>query len=470
MRILPTPSRAHGRIWAGCLLLAVAIGVVAAGPAAVAAPASPTAAGARTQLAVGAAGTPPGQVTWSVVPATSTGPDPNRLDFSYGVVKAGSSIQDHVEIANRSSQSAAFSIYATDASGTSASGALLLLGSNQKSTDIGAWSSFAGGARQLSTIIPGKKAIIVAFTLKVPPQATPGDHTGAMVAAVGVTRKNAAGENVVENYRIAVPLELRVPGALRAGIQVQSISTGFSDPLNPFGTGSATISYTLTNTGNVRQSATPTVTVTGPFGQSATVHPAKLPVILPGDSVRVAASLRGLFPAGPMTARVEAKPGWPKGTIPLALAASVAAGSASLFAFPWSLLGLILLLVAIGVGIWFYLRWRRRLRRAELAAVAARARRDTEQRLLGGRATANGHSANGHSANGHSVGGHSVNGHSANGAGAEPPAASAETASAETAPAETGAALTKTEAAPAGATAPGGTPEGDGTAAEGTAE
>jgi hypothetical protein len=61
----------------------------------------------------------------------------------------------------------------------------------------------------------------------------------------------------------------------------------------------------------------------------------------------------------------------------------VATGTASLFAMPWSLLGLVLLLVAIGVGIWFYLRWRRRLRRAELAAVAARASRDTERRLTG---------------------------------------------------------------------------------------
>jgi hypothetical protein len=436
---------------------------VATGPAAVAAPTSPTAARAETELAATAAGTPPGQVKWSVVPATSTGPDPNRLEFSYGVVKAGSSIQDHVEIANRSSQSAAFSIYSTDASGTSATGALLLLGSNQKSTDIGAWSSFAGGAHQLTTIIPGKKAIIVAFTLTVPRQATPGDHTGAMVAAVGVTRKNAAGESVVENYRIAVPLELRVPGALRAGIQVQSISTGFSDPLNPFGTGSATVSYTLTNTGNVRQSAAPTVKVTGPFGQTATVHPAKLPVILPGDSVRVAASLPGLFPAGPMTAHINVEPGWPKGTIPLTLAASVATGSASLFAFPWSLLGLILLLVAIGVGLWFYLRWRRRLRRAELASVAARARRDTEQRLLGGRVAANGHAANG------------ANGHSAAGDGAAASAAPAGTAAAGTTATATvaaGAAPTATEAAPTAtdATAPGGTPDGGGTATEGTTE
>jgi hypothetical protein len=412
---------------------------MAAGPAARAASASPTGATAGAQLAAGATGTPSGQVTWSVQPATSKGPDPSRIDFSYGVVAAGSSIQDHVEIVNRSSQSAAFSVYGTDATGTSPQGALLLLGSSQKSTDIGAWAAFPGGAKQLSTIIPGNKAIIVAFTINVPRQATPGDHTGAMVAAVGVTQKNAAGESVVENYRIAVPIELRVPGPLRAGVHVQSISTGFSDPLNPFGTGSATISYTMTNTGNVRQSATSVVSVTGPFGQAVTVHPAKLPTILPGDSVRVSVSVPGLFPVGPMTARVNVTPGWPKGTIPLAHAAPAVTGSASLFAFPWTLLGLILLLAAIGVGIWYYRRWRGRIRRAELAAVAARASRDTERRLLGG---------------------HAANGHAANGDGTKPSAASA---TAQAAPAST-------EIAPAEATAPGGAPDGGGPATEGTTE
>jgi hypothetical protein len=220
---------------------------------------------------------------------------------------------------------------------------------------------------------------------------------------------------------------------------VQSISTGFSDPINPFGTGSASVSYTVTNTGNVRQSATPAVSVNGPFGQAATVHPAKLPVILPGDSVRVSASLPGLFPAGPMTAHVAVTAGWPKGTIPLTKAAPAAASSAPLFAFPWSLLGLILLLAAIGVGVWFFLRWRRRLRRAELTAVAVQVRRDTEQRLLG--AAANGHLANGHLANGDSI---------------KPSAESAEAA--------------PTEAEAASAEAAGGTPDGGGPATEGTTE
>jgi hypothetical protein len=57
---------------------------------------------------------------------------------------------------------------------------------------------------------------------------------------------------------------------------------------------------------------------------------------------------------------------------------------------PWSLIGLILLLAAIGVGVWYALRWRRRTHRAEVAAAAAKARRDTERRLLGKTASANG--------------------------------------------------------------------------------
>src|SRR5579859_1048903 len=279
----------RGRILAGCLLLAVAAGVVATGQAATAAPLSPAAVAAKSHPAAGGGGgkTPAGQVSWSVFPATSKGPDPTRNLFSYGVVKAGSSIVDHVEIVNRSKQSAAFSIYAADATGTTAAGSLLLQMGGQKPIDIGAWASFPGGAAELSTIIPGGKAIIEPFTINVPLQATPGDHTGGLVAAVGVPKKNSAGVLVVQNYRIVVPIELRVPGALHAALQVQSISTGFSDPFDPFAAGSATVSYTVANTGNVRQSGAQAVTVTGPFGQAATVRPPLLQTILPGDSIRV---------------------------------------------------------------------------------------------------------------------------------------------------------------------------------------
>jgi hypothetical protein len=383
---IPRPhSRVSRRAWVGSSLLAtIAAASVTAGPAAIASPLS----GATTDhsdLARGVTGAQPKPptVTWSVLPATAAGPDHSRNLFSYGVVKPGSTVVDHVEIVNRGKQSAAFSLYATDAIGTTLQDALLLEPPGTKSTDIGAWVTFPGGATQLSTVIPRGKAIIETFSVRVPPLATPGDHTGAIVAAVGIPGKNRAGLAIVQNYRIAVPMELRVPGALHASVQVQSISTGFSDPLNPFGNGSATLSYSVANTGNVRETGTQQVTVTGPFGQSSTIRPPKLPTILPGDSVRVSVSVPGLYPAGPMNAKVTVTPTWPPRTLALSEQAPIARGSASLFGLPWSLIGLILLLVAIGVGVWQFLRWRRREHRAEVAAAAAKARRETERRLLG---------------------------------------------------------------------------------------
>jgi hypothetical protein len=392
MRCFPPRSARPGTglsrraVSAGLLLAAVtAVTAAAGGPAAAAALSGTSPALRVQQLALTSAGnsSPPGKVTWSVMPATATGTDKTRVLFNYATVKPGSTIIDHVEIVNDSKQSAAFSIYGTDATGTSQSDALLLMPPGQKPVDIGHWVTFPGGAAQLSTIIPGGKAIVAMFTIKVPLQATPGDHTGGMVAQVGIPRKNSAGLAVVENYRIAVPIELRVPGALHSGLQVESISTGFSDPLNPFGTGSATVSYSVANTGNVRLAGSQAVTVSGPFGQQVSVKLPQLPTILPGDSVRFTAQAPGLFPAGPMTGHVSVTPSWPARAQPLNTQLVAATGSASLFAMPWSLLGLFLLLIAIGVGVWWFLRWRRREHRAEVAAAAARARRDTERRLLG---------------------------------------------------------------------------------------
>jgi hypothetical protein len=381
--MIARPALRFGRRAAAVgLLLALAAGAAAtaAGPAA-AAPLSATA--TPTAQPSAAKGTVPGKVTWGIEPATGTGPDTGRALFDYGQVKAGSTLIDHVEVVNDSRQSAAFSIYGTDATGTSASGALLLLSPQRKPADIGSWVHFPGGAQLLRTIIPGGKAIILTFSVNVPLNATPGDHTGGMVAAVSTTTRNSNGMTVTNNYRIAVPVELRVPGALRASLQVQSISTGFSDPFNPFGTGSATISYSIANTGNVRLSSAQSVTVTGPFGQRVTIQQPQVPDLLPGTSIRYTAVGPGLFPVGPMTARVDAIPGWAAHTQPLKTNLAEVSGSASLFAMPWSLLGLLLLLIALGVLAWWFLRIRRREHRAEVAAAAAKARRDTERRLLG---------------------------------------------------------------------------------------
>jgi hypothetical protein len=374
----------RGRVLAGGLLLA-AIGATGAAvaPAAAAQPLAQTSHASPAQTGhLGSAAPTAGQITWSITPASATAPD-SRLRFSYTSIEPGSTISDHLAVYNLSNQSVAFEIYATDATGTTAAGTLTLLPANTKSTDIGAWTTLAGHVSQLSIIIPAHKGIIEPFTIAVPAHATPGDHTGGMIASVGTSHRNSAGQVVTLYQRIAVPLELRVTGKLVASLEVNSVSTGFSTPVNPFGGGTAHVTYSVTNTGNVRLSGSQLVNVTGPFGIKAAVKARTLPVVLPGDSIKYTVSLGGLYPAGSLTAHVTVTPGWPKDATPLKLPLATAAGSASVFAMPWALLVLIILLGGGGYGLWRMWRWRRREHYAEVAAAAEYARLETERRLLG---------------------------------------------------------------------------------------
>jgi hypothetical protein len=328
-------------------------------------------------------------ITWSVIPASATAPD-FRSKFSYTNIQPGSTITDHVAVLNRSSQSVAFSIYATDATGTTPANALVLMQAAQTPRDIGSWVTFPKGITRISIIIPGRKGIIETFKLAVPRQATPGDHTGGMIASVSFNRTNAKGQVIREDQRIAVPIELRVTGPLHAGLAVESISTGFHSPLSPFAGGSATVSYTVRNTGNVRMTGKQLVSVTGLFGISSTAQPTNLPTVLPGDSIRFTAQARGLYPLGPMTAHVRVTQAIPASAPPLALPTGYVTGTASLFAMPWTLLGLIILVIVAVVLGWRGRGWQQRRLRAKLAAVADSTRVETERRLLGDKGTAAG--------------------------------------------------------------------------------
>jgi hypothetical protein len=377
-------NSSRGRVLAGGLLLAaIGAATAAVAPAAVAMPLTHASHASPSRAGKDGSGAPAaGEITWSISPASATAPD-SRLRFSYTSIEPGSTISDHLALYNYSSQSVAFEIYATDATGTTQSGALTLLPANTKPTDIGSWVTFTGHVSQLSIIVPGRKAIIEPFTLAVPTHATPGDHTGGMIASVGTSHRNGAGQVVTLYQRIAVPMELRVTGKLVASLQVNSVSAGFSNPVSPFSGGTAHVTYSVANTGNVRLTGTQLVKVTGPFGISAKVKARALPVVLPGDSIKYTVSLGGLYPAGPMNAQVTVTSGWPKDETPLKLPLALASGSASLFAVPWALIVVIILLAGGGYGILRMWRWRRREHYAEVAAAAEHARLETERRLLG---------------------------------------------------------------------------------------
>ena len=367
------------RVVAGFLLLATAgAAVLVAGTPASAAPSS---AAARSTALSTAAGTPSGVVSWSEIPASAKAPD-TRTTYNYSSVKPGTTITDHVAVLNRSSKLVAFTIYATDATGTTASNTLLLMKSTQKPVDIGSWVSVDGHSGHLSVLIPANKGVIEPIRISVPRNARPGDHTGALFAAVNFNVRAKNGAVVNEEHRIGVPMYLRVAGPLTPGLRVEAVSVGSHSTVSPFGSSATSVTYTVHNTGNVRLAGSAGVSVTGLFG-SLSAGSRSLPTVLPGDSVRITVSPGSLYPFGPITAHVRVGPTAPKGGIPLAAPLAAVTGSASLFAVPWALLVVIILVAGVVVGLWQFLRWRRRNFGETMADVAEHARQETERRLLG---------------------------------------------------------------------------------------
>ncbi len=307
------------------------------------------------------------QVRWSVAPSNAKGPD-GRTRYSYQGVRPGAVVTDYVSITNRSSTAVTFKVYAADGI-TTPDGSIGLATADVKPTDLGAWTRVA----HTSVQVPAGERVIERFTIGVPVNATPGDHAGGLIASI--VGKSADG-SVAQETRFAVAAYLRVAGPLVATLGIESVSTSYHGTANPFGGGSANVAYTVRNTGNVRLSGTQTVSITGPFGTEATLHPTMLEELLPGDAVRVTARLAGVMPAGPLKAHVTVLPAQVPGAPDISTALKPAARTAGLWATPWPQITLFLILVATAVGLWWWLGWSRRRFNERVAAAVEQHRRE----------------------------------------------------------------------------------------------
>jgi hypothetical protein len=117
-------------------------------------------------------------IAWSVQASGASGYD-GRMSFAYGV-NPGTEITDYVEISNRGSAAQVYNVYATDAVNQFDTGAFGLLPAATKPTDVGSWITTK--VNQIS--IEAGQSAIIPFTLLVPSDAAPGDHTGGVIASV----------------------------------------------------------------------------------------------------------------------------------------------------------------------------------------------------------------------------------------------------------------------------------------------
>ena len=289
----------------------------------------------------------PGEVvhSWALAPAGSNEVNGNggRADLSY-TADPGSTIDDAVTLYNFGTEQLTFRVYATDAF-NNVDGTFDLLPGDQEPTDVGSW---VGVEQELISVPPGQQATIP-IMVTIPPDAAPGDHVGGVVASSPTFGPGPTGDLVEVDRRIGTRLYVRVNGPISADLAVADVSTDYSHSVNPFA-GTATVTFTIQNRGNVRMGSTAEVSVGGPFGigrQSVEID--DLPELLPGERATRTVTLDDV-PAGVInTTKVEVTPlddelGTPTSS------------STRTFAPPIGLLVLVLALVLAALGLRAYQR------------------------------------------------------------------------------------------------------------------
>ncbi|GAA0461436.1 hypothetical protein Ade02nite_15960 [Paractinoplanes deccanensis] len=292
-------------------------------------------------------------LTWSVRP-TPTKSRPDRPHFAYDALP-GQQIKDSLRVRNYGAERLSLSVYASDALTTS-SGALDLLPAGAKSTDVGRWAVL--GKSRID--VPPGEFVDVPFTMTVPAKAESGDHTGGIVTSYLSPGTDGAGRAVTVDRRLGTRMYVRVGGDLQPRLEVSRLDASWSGTLNPFRPGGLHVGYTVTNTGNVRLGADQVVAVSFPGGETTL---ARMPELLPGDSLTFGADVRGVWPFFRTRAEVRLTPVPTRRGDVFGPRTAPATASAAVWTMPWPQLA-VLLAAALAVA---WLVWRRRRRRAAVS-------------------------------------------------------------------------------------------------------
>ena len=289
-------------------------------------------------------------VSWSVHPAPGegTGARPNFVLEG----AAGATVSDALVVENTSDVNLVLGVYASDAFNTPSGGTDLLAGDSD-AVDLGSWTT----PEQSSITVPAGGSVTVPFTIEIPDDAEPGDHTGGIVTSLRLSEPDAAGNQVNVERRLGTRIYLRVEGGVEPELTFTELEVTHGGGLNPFAPGWVEATYRVENTGNVRLRATRVVRVDPGVGSTIVDEASDMAELLPGNSYEFTQRVQGVWPALGTTVEVELEPYASAGdTIEPAPAPAIARTELTI----WPIAQLVLVLVVlVVVALWL---WRRRVR------------------------------------------------------------------------------------------------------------
>ncbi|WP_327694819.1 WxL protein peptidoglycan domain-containing protein [Streptomyces sp. NBC_00459] len=221
--------------------------------------------------------------SWSVFPISSA---VAQRPYFYLSADPGTTVEDKVTVANKTDKPLTFRLYAADAYNTARDGGFAVRTLHEKQRGVGAWARPA----KSRVTVPAHKSVTVPFTLRVPEGAEPGDHVGALVALDERIDTGDGSLALGVQRAVGARIYLRVNGPAVSAITVEKVRISHHQPLVPgLGDSTATISYTLHNTGNVTLDPRVEVRAQGLFGRTLMARDlTKIPSeLLPGQRVQL---------------------------------------------------------------------------------------------------------------------------------------------------------------------------------------
>lgn len=229
---------------------------------------------AASLLATGAAAGSEGTIGFTARPAHSDPADPATRAYFKPVVDPGGTFSDAVIIGNPSAEAVHLIVSPVDGLTGETSGSVYA-NRQDEINETGAWVTV-----DVDRItVPARGETAVRFTVRVPPNASAGDHLAGVAFENARPQTSGGNFQVKQVMRAVVGVQVRVPGPAAFHVRLGKLGIERLD-----GPGVASVSVEIGNDGGALGKPELTVEMTGPAGYARTLT-RQLDTILPGDTI-----------------------------------------------------------------------------------------------------------------------------------------------------------------------------------------